>query len=371
MSQNPPAAESEPALSPCSNVKPTYKLFCGIDIAAKTFTAAKCKTGEGEDEEPSKATNFKQSSQDFEALRSYLLKSHLLPNQILVVMEATGNYWVELAIYLHEANFAVSVINPSRLHGFAKSLLLKSKNDELDAQTLARLALAHKPACWTPPPAIYHELVQRLNQRADLLEIRQQLKNQLHALMAGTSTAVEAVVVRFENLIETLSQQLKELDDEIKKTIKKEEKWAKSAILLESISGIGWLSACWLVTLTLNFTACHKAESLVHYAGLAPVVRKSGSSVRSRPRIGYGGNGPLRATIFMAAMSAIRFNPVIKDQYERLHVQKAKPHKVSRCACARKLLHLAFAVVTKEKPFDPGYALTLKTKRLAVTAGPG
>ena len=73
----------------------------------------------------------------------------------------------------------------------------------------------------------------------------------------------------------------------------------------------------------------------------------------------------------MAAMSAIRFNPVIKAQYERLHVEKGKPHKVARCACARKLLNLAFAVVTKEKPFDPDYAQTIKTRRLAVAAGPG
>jgi transposase len=200
---NPPACEL--ALTSLVEVKPTttYKLFCGVDIATKTFTAAICIPTEHE--EPSKATNFKQTPQDFEALKNYLLKTHFLANQILVVMEVTGNYWVELAIYLHKANFAVSVINPSRLHGFAKSLLLKSKNDELDAQTLARLALAHKPACWTPPPAIYHELVQRLNQRADLLEVRQQLKNQLHALLAGTSTAVPAVTARFENLINSLS----------------------------------------------------------------------------------------------------------------------------------------------------------------------
>jgi transposase len=161
------------------------------------------------------------------------------------------------------------------------------------------------------------------------------------------------------------------LDDEIKETIQKEEKWANSAALLETISGIGWLSAAWLVTLTLNFTACHKAESLVHYAGLAPVVRKSGSSVRGRPMIGYGGNGTLRAIVYMAVMSAIRFNPVIKAQYERLFNQKGKPHKVARCACARKLLQLAFAVVTKEKPFDPAYAQTIKTRQLAVAAGPG
>jgi transposase len=61
-------------------------------------------------------------------------------------MEATGTYWIELATYLDKYGFAVSVINPSRMRNYAKSLLLKPKNDLLDAQTLARLALAQKPA---------------------------------------------------------------------------------------------------------------------------------------------------------------------------------------------------------------------------------
>jgi transposase len=97
---------------------------------------------------------------------------------------------------------------------------LKSKNDLLDAQTLARLALAQKPARWNPPPAIYQELSQRLSQRADLMEVRQALRNQLHAL--SVFPAVPSVVARLELLIETLSQQLKGLDDEIKATIKQE-----------------------------------------------------------------------------------------------------------------------------------------------------
>ena len=227
-------------------------------------------------------------------------------------MEATGTYWIELATYLDNCGFAVSVINPSRVHNYAKSLLLKPKNDLLDAQTLSRFALAQKPARWVPPPAIYRELSQRLSQRADLMEVRQELCNQLHAL--SVCPAVPSVVARLELLIETLSQQLKELDDEIKTAIKQEEKWAESVILLESIGGISWVTACWLVTITLNFTTCQKAESLVHYIGLAPFERISGTSVRGRKVIGHGGHGPMRAILYMAAGSAIRFNPFLKAE---------------------------------------------------------
>jgi transposase len=110
--------------------KPSYQLYCGIDIAAKTFTASKCLP----DEDPSKAINFKQTPEDFNQLRKYLLSSGLTPDQILVVMEATGTYWIELASFLANSGFAVSVINPSTMRDFAKSLLLKPKNDLLDAR---------------------------------------------------------------------------------------------------------------------------------------------------------------------------------------------------------------------------------------------
>jgi transposase len=129
---------------PPSPIKPSYQLYCGVDIAAKTFTAATCKA----DEEPTKASNFKQSPQDYAQLQKHLLSSGVTPSNILIVMEATGTYWIELATYLDNCGFAVSVINPSRMHKYAKSLLLKSKNDLLDAQTLSRLALAQKPARW-------------------------------------------------------------------------------------------------------------------------------------------------------------------------------------------------------------------------------
>src|SRR5215212_4021221 len=91
--------------------KPNYYLYCGIDIAAKTFTASTCKP----DDDPTKAVNFKQTPEDFSRLQKYLLSSGLVPEQILVVMEATGTYWIELASFLANSGFAVSVINPSTM----------------------------------------------------------------------------------------------------------------------------------------------------------------------------------------------------------------------------------------------------------------
>ena len=93
------------------------------------------------------------------------------------------------------------------------------------------------------------------------------------------------------------------------------------------------------------------------YAGLAPIERSSGSSIRGRPQIGHSGNARLRTLLYMATLTAARYNPMIKVFWQRLRDVKHKPVKVARCACARKLLHLAFSIVKSGKPFNPGKIL--------------
>ncbi len=90
---------------------------------------------------------------------------------------------------------------------------------------------------------------------------------------------------------------------------------------------------------------------MVAYAGLAPVPRQSGTSARGAAQIGHGGNGRLRTATYLATLSAARCNPMIRTFYQRLRAA-GKPVKVARCAAARKLLHLARALVTKRRPFD-------------------
>ena len=89
-----------------------------------------------------------------------------------MAMEATGSYWMGVATSLAEAGFAVSVVNPAQAHHFATALLRRGKTDAIDAQTLAQLAALLQPTPWTPPPAIYHALHQRLVQRDALLRLR-------------------------------------------------------------------------------------------------------------------------------------------------------------------------------------------------------
>src|ERR671916_236705 len=134
----------------------------------------------------------------------------------------------------------------------------------------------------------------------------------------------------------------------------KEGAWAESLACLTSAPGIGLVTAAWLLVSTLNFTLCAGPDALTAYAGLAPVPRESGRSVRGRPAIGHDGNGRLRTALYMATLSAARYNPAIKAFYERLRAA-GKPLKLARCAAARKLLHQAWALATKRQRFDPDH----------------
>ncbi len=145
-----------------------YQLYVGVDIAAASFTAIWSPDGSS-DERPQ---TFAQTPAGFSAFQQRLLTLGVPAAATLIVLEATGSYWVALAVALHQAGFAVAVVNPAQIHNYAQSLPRRSKTDALDAHVLLRFAAERRPAPWTPPPAVYHELRQRLMARAALLEMR-------------------------------------------------------------------------------------------------------------------------------------------------------------------------------------------------------
>ena len=148
---------------------PTYGCYVGIDSAAKTFAAAWAAAGHA----PTAALTFAQTPAGFRAFQAHL-PATCLPAHTLIVMEATGSYWIRLAVALHQAGYQVAVLNPKHVHNYAHSLPRRSKTDALDAQVLVRFATERQPLPWTPPPAVYHELRQRLMARDALLDMRQQ-----------------------------------------------------------------------------------------------------------------------------------------------------------------------------------------------------
>lgn len=326
----------------------SYQHYTGIDIAAQQGTAVW------------QAASGERVSLDIEQSEAGIaqgiarLRELGAPEETLVVMEASGTYWMRLALALYQAGFVVSVINPLQARHFARMHLRRAKTDALDAQLLADLAVTLEPAPWTPPPAIYDELQQRLVQRDALSEMVGSERNRLHALRQRPYI-VAPVRDRLEAHIAFLQDQIATIDREIEAALQDHHAWQASVVRLRSIPGIGPLTASWILTATLNFASCDTPEQVVSYAGLAPHPRDSGTSLRGHRSVGGGGHARLRRALYMAAVSAVRFNPVIRTFYQRL-IARGKPPKVALCAAARKLFCIAWAVVTKERLFDPHFA---------------
>jgi transposase len=326
--------------------QPAYTLYVGIDVAAATVSVAVMSPGQ-----PMRPVfTIEQTEPGITTLIAQLVATGQPVSQIHVAMEVTGTYWMRLASRLYQAGFAVSVVNPSQAYHYAQAWLQRAKTDELDAQTLARLAYQMDPELWVPDPAVYE---QRLVERESLLSIRQQLRNQLHALR-HRSTVVAAVEARKQALLATIQSQIDAIEREIADLMQQDHALSTSAQLLQSIKGIGAISAAWLLVATHNFTDCQTPKQVAAYAGVVPYKHESGTSIRRREQIGHAGHARLRRALYMATLSASRHNPAIKTFYDRLR-DKGKPMKVARCAAARKLIHMAWAVVTNQTPYDPHY----------------
>ncbi|NCC32785.1 MAG: IS110 family transposase [Chloroflexia bacterium] len=325
-------------------MSPSVQLYVGVDIAAKTFTA----TWATDPAAAPAARTFPQTDAGFTQFQQALAATGIAPAATRIALEATGSYWVALAVAMHQTGYVVSVLNPGQVALFARSLPRRSKTDALDAHVLIRFAAERQPAPWTPPEQVYHELRQRLVVRDGLLQMRQQARNQRHAV-AQWPVQIASALAALDTVMAELDAQLASLERELLQVLQ-DGAWASSATILLATPGLGLVTTAWLLVSTVNFTTVTSPEQLTAYAGLAPLERQSGTSIRGRPAIGHGGNSRLRTALYMATLSAARVNPTIRTFYDRLR-EAGKPTKVARCAAARKLLHLAWALVTKQQPY--------------------
>lgn len=327
----------------------TYTHFVGIDIAATSATVSwrtaqqPATTSWQIAQQPAA---YARLAQQFSALAA--------PADTLVVMEATSTYWMALALALHQHGFAVSVVNPSQPHHFAKLRLQRTKTDPVDARLLADYACQFQPACWTPPPPLLDHLRQSLALRDDLLKVRTQQRNRLHALQHDPHADPFLLDLLRQHLT-ALQAQIDHLTAHLLTLLHADHPWADRVRRLLTIPGLGPITAAWILVATHAFARCATPEQAVAFAGLAPHARDSGSSVRGQRTVGHSGHKALRDCLYMAAGVAARFNPLLRPVYERL-LARGKAKKVARIAVARKLVHLAWAVVVKQQDFDPHYA---------------
>lgn len=301
-----------------------------------------------------KYKTVKNTADGVQSLIQWCAKQGAEPAALHIIMEATGRYHENCAELLYDAGVTVSIVNPAQVRDFAKAMAQRGKTDGLDSLALARFGVAMQPAAWQPP-ALHARQLQALLTRREAVakDLRREMNRQEKALSAPTPTLV---LQSIEQAVCFLAKELKRLDQAIDEHIDRHPDLKDDQRLLTSIPGVGpQVSRTMMAVMhTHQFTS---AQGLAAYLGLVPRPRQSGSSVLGRTCLAKNGPGTVRALLYLAAVSAIRYNPHIQALYERLQAN-GKSKMSALGAAMRKLVHICFGVLKTRCAYRPDYALS-------------
>lgn len=278
--------------------------WVGIDVAKSKLDVAVL-----DDRGKIKSHVFDNSTKGFEALIAWLRQRGCELALTQVCMEATGPYSEAVATTLSDAGWFVSVVNPSRVKGFAQSEAARNKTDKADAALLARLQA--------------------------LKEMQQQ----------------EAMQASIHSHMQWLRENMKELERQITDHIDRHPGLRADVELITSIPGLGNTTAAKVLAYLGDVRRFKSAKALAAFIGVTPRLKESGSSVRGRSMISRSGHATIRYSLYMPAMVALKHNPLIKAFGLRLKGQGLAPKAVIS-ASMHKLVRLIYGVLRSRVMFN-------------------
>ncbi len=261
-------------------------------------------------------------------------------NPKLIVVEATGGYEEALVLSLFEAGMPVALVSPQRVRQYAKARGLLAKTDKLDAQNLAEYGKNIQPRLFVAKSEAGRRLSAIIGRRRQLGDMQKAEKNRLRTAYTEMRGSIQTVIACLETEIERL-------DTEIRNFMKEHAHFGEQEKLLRSAKSIGPVTAA---TLLADLPELGKLDrkQIAALVGVAPMNHDSGKKRGYRKT--KGGRPEVRSVLYMSALSAIRYNPVIKSQYDQL-VKRGKEKKVAITACMRKMLTILNAMMRDQLPF--------------------
>ena len=257
----------------------------------------------------------------------------------LIVVEATGGYETAVVEGLHQAGLPVALVSPQRVRQYAKARGLLAKTDKLDAQNLAEYGAQIQPREYEAKSTAGKQLSEILGRRRQLGDLLKAEKNRVWRAQGEVKRSLEAV-------IECLKGELKRMDQEMERLME-EESFREQGQLLRSARSIGRVTAATLVAELPELGRLDRRE-IAALVGVAPMNDDSGR--RRGYRRTKGGRPEVRCVLYMATLTGIQKNPVIKAHYEQM-VKRGKEKKVAITACMRKMLTILNAMVRDQQPF--------------------
>lgn len=315
----------------------------GIDVSKRTLAV----TLIGSDQKQHAITTG-NDTEGFCALLDWLegqLPAAVAPRQVHACLEASGGYEEEAARFLYEHDLLVSVVNPRRLSAYAESQLRRSKTDAVDAALLARFCQRERPYLYEPPEEAQEGLREMTRGLQALKKERDRLENQ------RDRADHEAVTNSLGEVLREITNQIEELERKIDAHIQSAPKLRRQCELLESIPGVGQLTAARVLAELGDPSRFESARQAAAYAGLVPSHHESGDRVHKRSTLSKIGCARLRKALYFPAITALHCNAAIAAFGKRLE-DRGKERMVIVGAAMRKLLHICYGVLKNEQPFD-------------------
>lgn len=286
---------------------------------------------------------IENTTASLKALLSKLKKLYKKETDKLVwVFESTGSYSSLIYRFCAQKGIKVFMPNPKQARGFAKAIAQRNKNDKIDAQVLAKsLVIAKEDEIKVPSiDPLLESFKELIGYYRLLIKQESQLKNHKESLLAKGNNS--ALIKSVDKQIKVLQKEQEKLLERMRGTVRKDETLSQKLDAIASIKGVGELTALILLHLFLRYPDANQRQ-IVSLAGLDPVMRESGSSVKGRVKISKAGDKIYRGALFMPAMVAIRRNTKLKAYYERLK-ERRKHTTVAQVAVMRKLLIIAHSL---------------------------
>lgn len=301
-------------------------VFVGIDVSKKELEVAERPTGQH--------AVFSNDESGVASMVAFVMSF----SPSLIILEATGGLEIRAVGALAVKGCPVVVVNPRQVRDFAKATGRLAKTDSIDAQVLAHFAEAVRPDVRPLKGAEAQMLDAMSTRRRQLVEMLTAEKNRLFASPLCVREDIE-VSIRW------LESRLSKLNEDIDQFIKGSPLWREKDNILQSAPGVGPVLSMTILSDLPELGTLNRKE-IAALVGVAPLNRDSGM-FKGRRSI-WGGRSCVRSVLYMGALSAIRFNPVIKKFYERLK-EAGKCHKVAITACMRKLLVILNAMVRQSR----------------------
>jgi transposase len=283
--------------------------------------------------------SIEQFANTKKGIANLVRRMHQLHPKLLVV-EATGGYEQALVLALFAADLPVALVSPQRVRQYAKAKGLLAKTDRLDAHILADFGKHIQPRLFVAKS----EERKRLS---GLVARRNQLNAMLQAEKHRLRTSSAEIKSSLKRVLACLKTEMQELDAQIREFMKTHEDFGEQEKLLRSAKSIGPVTAATLLA-DLPELGQLDRKQVAALVGVAPMNKDSGKKRGYRKT--QGGRPDVRRTLYMATLTGIRYNPVLKPQYERL-VKRGKEKKVAITACMRKMLTILNAMMRDQQPF--------------------